>query len=190
MSSIVVPFELRDFDGLVTVDVTVNEDAGRWGYDVLGRFPMEQPRGFPVARATVDYPAEGYRAAMGWIQLVYHGEDPENPEVLVDLTPQHADAGTPYAFWGFSPTFFDAPSTSQGGIHWAADAFLATSPDALMTRTVLPVCGFRWGYATTGESPEISPPERIGTAAWDRARTVLAERFPAWEFLDADALGT
>lgn len=187
MASIAVPFRLRDLDGLVTVDRVVNDDPRRWGYDLLGRFPMEQPRGFPVVRASVDYPAEGYRAAMGWIQLVYHGEDPSNPEALVDLAPQHAHAGTPYAFWGFNPTFFDAPSTPQVGIHWTADAFLATSPDALMTRTVLPVCGFRWGYTTTREPPEPSPLERIGTGAWDRARAVLTGRFPAWDFLDPAA---
>ena len=185
MASLAVPFRLRGLDGLVTVDTAVNEEPARWGYDLLGQFPMEQPLGFPVVHASVAYPAEGYRAVMGWIQLVYHGEDRDNPEVMVDLPPQHVEAGTPYAFWGFSPTFFDAPSTPRSGIHWVADAFLATSPDALMTRSVMPVCGFRWGYATTREPPEISPPERVRAVAWDRARAVLAERYPAWEFLDA-----
>ncbi len=83
---------------------------------------MEQPQGFPVIRASVSYPAEGYRATMGWIQLVYYGEEMENPQVVVDLTPQHAESNTPYAFWGFCPQFFDAPSTPQEGIRWVADA--------------------------------------------------------------------
>ncbi|QIN84763.1 hypothetical protein GBA63_20530 [Rubrobacter tropicus] len=186
MASIALPFALRGLDGLVTVERVVNDDPRRWGYDVLGRFPADQAEGFPVVRASVGYPAEGYRSAMGWIQLVYHGEDPENPEVLVDLPPQHADAGTPYAFWGFCPSFFDAPSTRQADIHWVADAFLATSPDALMTRTVMPVCGFRWGYATTRKPPVLSPLERVGAEAWDRARAALIERCPGWEFLEAD----
>jgi hypothetical protein len=191
MASIALPFRLRGLDGLVTVDVVANEDPKRWGYDLLGRFPMDQAVGFPVVRASVGYPAEGYRAAMGWIQLVYYGEDPRDPEVLVDLVPQHEDAGTPYAFWGFCPTFFDAPSTQQSGICWTADAFLATSPDALMTKAVLPICGFRWGYATTRRPPDLLPPERVGAQTWDRARAVLAERFLAWEFLGAgDPSGT
>jgi hypothetical protein len=126
---------------------------------------------------------------MGWIQLVYFGKETEDLEVLVDLTPQHEDANTPYAFWGFRPLFFDAPSTPQAGIRWVAEAFLATSPDALMTKTVLPVCGFRWGYATTQEPPELLALEPIGAEAWQAARAVLTERYPAWDFRDAhDAL--
>lgn len=186
MVSIAVPFRLRGLDGLVTVDMVVNEDPRRWGYDLLGQFPVDQAAGFPVVRASVAYPAEGYRAAMGWIQLVHYGEDQGDLEVLVDLTPQHSDAGTPYAFWGFRPTFFDAPSTQQASIRWTAEAFLATSPDALMTKTVLPVCGFRWGYDTTRRPPGLSPPERVGPEAWDRARATLAGHFPAWRFLDAN----
>jgi hypothetical protein len=69
--SIAVPFELRGFDGLVTLDRLANEDPQRWGYRLLGHFPMEQPLGFRVMWASVSSPAEGYRAAMGWIQLVY-----------------------------------------------------------------------------------------------------------------------
>ena len=185
MASLAVPFRLRGLDGLVTVDRSVNDDPRRWGYHLLERFPIEQAEGFPVVRAGVSYPAEGYGAAMGWIQLIYFGEEGEDPEALVDLTPQHEDSNTPYAFWGFSPAFFDAPSTTQPNIHWVADAFLATSPDALMTRTVLPICGFRWGYATTRKPPEISPLEPVETGAWNRARPMLTERFPTWKFLKA-----
>jgi hypothetical protein len=141
--SIAVSFELRGFDGLVTVDRLANEDPQRWGYRLLGHFPMEQPLGFPVMWASVSSPAKGYRAAMGWIQLVYYGEETEEREVAVDQTPQYADSDTPYAIWGFCPRFFDAPSIQQSGIRWVAEAFLATSPDTLMTKTVVPVSGFR-----------------------------------------------
>jgi len=185
-ASIAIPFRLRGLDGLVTVDRIANEDPRRWGYHLLGRFPMEQPECFPVVHASVSYPAEGYCATMGWIQLVYYGEETEDREVVVDLTPQHADSNTPYAFWGFCPQFFDAPSTPQAGIRWVAEAFLATSPDALMTKTVLPVCGFRWGYATTRNPPDLLPLKPIGAEAWESTRALLTERYPSWEFLDAD----
>jgi hypothetical protein len=184
-ASIAVPFRLRGLDGLVTVDRVANRDPRRWGYHLLGEFPMGQPEGFPVVRALVSYPAEGYCSTMGWIQLVYYGEETEDREVVVDLTPQHEDANTPYAFWGFLPLFFDAPSTPQAGIRWVAEAFLATSPDALMTKTVLPICGFRWGYTTTRKTPELLALEPIGAEAWQSARAVLTERYPAWEFRDA-----
>ena len=189
-ASLAVPFELRGLDGFVAVDRVANEDPRRWGYDLLGEFPMEQPLGFPVVRASVGYPAEGYHATMGWIQLVYRAADWGERDVVVDLTPQHENSGTPYCFWGFSPAFFDAPSTPQEGIRWTANAFLATSPDALMTKTVVPVCGFRWGYATTQNPPELLALELIGADAWESARVVLKERFPEWEFRGASgALG-
>jgi hypothetical protein len=184
--SLAISFRLRGLDGLVTIHLEVNEEPRRWGYHLLRRYPMEQPEGFPVVRASVSYPAEGYVATMGWIQLVrYGGGKPEDETIEVDLTPQHSDAGTPYCYWGFAPSFFDAPSTPQEGIRWVAEAFLATSPDALMSKTVQPVCGFRWGYATIRKPPELLPIEPIGAEAWMSARTVLTEHYPAWEFLDA-----
>jgi hypothetical protein len=102
--SIAVPFELRGFDGLVTLDRLANEDPQRWGYRLLDHFPMEQPLGFPVMWAWVSSPAKGYRAAMGWIQLVYYGEEIEEREVAVDQTPST-----------LTPTLHTPPGASARG---------------------------------------------------------------------------
>jgi len=128
----------------------------------------------------VSFPGEGYAAAMGWIQLISYGG---GEVVEVDHPPQHSDVATPYCYWGVRPSFFDAPSTTHEGVTWVAEAFLATSPDTLMTRTVQPVCGFRWGYATTRNPPELLPVEKIGAAEWETARAALQERYPDWDFL-------
>ena len=139
-----------------------------------------------MVRASVSFAGEGYAGAMGWIQVLrYGGGDLGDERAEVDLPPQHQDANTPYCFWGIRPAFFDAPSMPHRDVTWKAEAFLATSPDALITRTVRPICGFRWGYATTREPPRILPPESLDLAAWELVRPTLRERYPAWDFLPA-----
>ncbi len=70
----------------------------------------------------------------------------------------------------------------RSGITWTADTFLTASPDALMTRVVESVCGFRWGYTTLAEGPEVLPVTRADRETWSSARGVLIERYPTWEF--------
>jgi hypothetical protein len=145
-----IPFELRGVAGRVHVDYQVNKDPERWGYPVLALESLTQlSRGCPVVEATVEYPAEGYAAVMGWIQVVRHGADAAaQAEVLVDVAPQmHAvDARMPYFAFGVRPTFFDAPSTDDEEYEFRAHAFLTASPDAVMSPVVEPLCGFSWGY--------------------------------------------
>jgi hypothetical protein len=63
-----------------------------------------------------------------------------------------------------------------------ADAFLVITPDAVMTRVVQPICGFRWGYSTEGERTLALPLTPLDPAAWPVARAVLQARYPRWEF--------
>jgi len=58
-----IPFSLRGLDGHVDVSLTRNTDPGSLGYLLLsGGEPVDFARDFPVCRATVTYPAEGYAA--------------------------------------------------------------------------------------------------------------------------------
>lgn len=183
--SLTLPFRLRGHDGFVTVEHEVNRDPGRWGYHLLGLpYDASVAEGFPVVQASVQFPGEGYAAAMGWIQVLKYGSGPEHEAVVVDRPPQHENTATPYYCWGTNPTFFDAPSTTQKGITWRAEAFLTTSPDALMTRTVQPLCGFQWGYSTRQTPPELLPVQPVGGSGWGSVRSKLRERYPTWEFLD------
>ena len=66
-----VPFSLRSISGLISVSVTANTDPRAIGYSLLtGGLPVDAARGFPVCRATVTYPAQGYAAVFGWTQMV------------------------------------------------------------------------------------------------------------------------
>ncbi len=120
---------------------------------------------------------------MGWVQIVRMREEgSEEEQAIVDKPPQLADDGSPYCFWGHKPSFFDAPSTTARLELWSAHAFLVASPDALMTKEVRPVCGFSWGYSNLGLGPKATPVLPIGEEAWDAARGILGERYPAWRF--------
>jgi hypothetical protein len=179
-----IPFRLRDLTGHVAVEYGTNRDPSRWGYHLLGLgYEPDAARGFPVCRASVTYGGEGYAAAMAWIQIVrYRSEDDDMETVLVDTAPQLSDTGVPYYAWGTNPSFFDAPSTTRNVTIWSADTFLVASPDALMTRVVEPVCGFRWGYEIHDRDPEPLPLTLADPTSWPSARAVLRERYPAWEF--------
>ena len=43
--------------------------------------------------------------------------------------------------------------------------------------------GFRWGYTTRRQPPEMLPIEPVGAGAWASATVVLRERYPSWNYL-------
>jgi hypothetical protein len=187
VTRVTIPFLLRDSPGEVAVEYGRNDDPLRWGHDVLGLdwFNVERVRGFPVVEATVIHPAEGYRAFMGWLQVLrYDVRDPgkEVQAEMVDVAPQLADVDLPYLLFGIRPTFFDAPCTNATSISWAASSFLVYSPDAVMSKSLKAVCGFTWGFVVEGRARNLAS-LRVATGDdWGAALSVLTERFPAWTF--------
>jgi hypothetical protein len=185
-------FRLRGREGRVHVRYEVNEDPVRWGYDLLNLgFDIEVARGFPVVEATVEYPAEGYGAVLGWIQVVrYRVDDAVEPTVVIDVAPQLKDTRMPYLSYGPRPALFDAPAFTEQNVVWRASSFLTATPDALMTPVVEPVCGFCWGYVIrdgTVEPTELVPARR---EHWLEARNELQARFSEWTFQEARAKGS
>ena len=134
-----------------------------------------------MLRATVDHPAEGYGATLGWTQIVRYG-DAEQGRSVVDAPPQMAHAGIPWAYWGIRPTFFDAPSTPEREFTFRAHTFLAFSPDAVISPEVEPLCGFSWGYDVHEGHPSVVPLTVDGMKRWCDARPVLERHCPGWRF--------
>ena len=183
-----IPFRLRGAEGLVTVHYGANEDPVRWGYPVLQLdwFRPELVRGFPVMQASVGHPAEGYAADMGWLQVVrYRVRDPGEEETVTvfDTPPQLAETETPYAAFGIRPTFFDAPSIEGlREVSWGADTFLVYSPDAVLSRVLRPICGFKWGYQLQGGVVFLDPLSVAEAGDWERNLPDLRQRFSSWTF--------
>jgi hypothetical protein len=188
-----IPFRLRGVEGRVSVRYGVNEDPLRWGYGVLELdwFRPERVRGFPVLLASIEHPAEGYAADMGWIQVVrYEVRDPDEQEraTVFDVPPQLANTETPYAAFGVRPTFFDAPAIGASEVTWDADTFLVYTPDAVLSRVLRSLCSFRWGYRVEGGTVRVEPLRTSGPDAWERNLPDLRERFPSWTFENETAV--
>jgi hypothetical protein len=187
LTRVTIPFLLRDSPGEVTVEYGPNDDPLRWGHDVLGLgwFEAERVKGFPVVEATVTHPAEGYRAYMGWLQVLrYDVRDPgEGVQAeIVDVVPQLAEVDLPYLAFGIRPTLFDAPCTDAMSISWAARSLLGYSPDAVMSKSLKAVCGFTWGFRVEDRARTVAPLQVATGDDWTGALSVLRERFPAWTF--------
>jgi hypothetical protein len=179
----VLRFELRGAPGTVTVRHGVNDDPRRWGYHVLElEYDFERSRGFPVVEATVEHPAEGYAAVMGWIQVARYDEPDAEQEVFVDVAPQLQGKGIPWMSFGIRPAYFDAPSTTSDDAAFRADAFLAVTPDGLMTPVAEPLCGFSWGYDVVAGTPAPTPVTPAGPERWAAIRPPLAAACPDWTF--------
>jgi hypothetical protein len=190
-----IPFRLRGVDGSITVQYGVNEEPARWGYSVLELewFRPELVQGFPVMQATVEHPAEGYAADMGWLQVVrYEVRDPgdEERQTVFDVPPQLSETETPYLAFGVRPTAFDAPSIEAQDVTWDADTFLVYTPDAVLSRVLRPLCGFKWGYRVQGGVVHVNPLSVAARNDWRRNLSDLRRRFSSWTFVEASSWGT
>ena len=181
-----IPFELSSRQGGVTVRYGENRDPAHWGYDLLGlKFPWEVSHGFPVVSADVAYEGDGYAAIFGWVQVVWMSVVDKPTEVLVDVAPQLIGSGVPYISFGVKPTMFDAPSTTDREVQWAARTFLTASPDRLMTRVLSPVVGFRWGYTIRAGDVAVADLVAASGEDWLLGREVLTNQFPGWQITEA-----
>lgn len=91
-------FSLRGLDGHIDVSLTRNVDPGSLGYLLLTRGQsVDFARDFPVCRATVTYPADGYAAIFGWTQVV-RSTDSGGSGFELDPIAIYRDISTPYAW--------------------------------------------------------------------------------------------
>ncbi|OJF12118.1 hypothetical protein [Couchioplanes caeruleus] len=143
----------------------------------------EQDRGMPMCTATVEFSARGYRALLGWVQLVRE-PDASGPFV-VDPFDLFEDSTAPFAWYGIQPVLFDAPSRRrEGPVQWEAHSFLTIGPWDDDRRLVVPLAGFAWGYTQRSRTEDLrlSPMKLLGAAAWDGHRSYLTEKYPDWIF--------
>src|SRR3954451_12308178 len=156
LRELVIGFDDGTRNGRVLVTCEPNDEPERWGYPLLGLgAPDDLARGFPVVRAVVKTEAEGYDAILAWVQVVAITRRASGTvQRLVDVAPQLQGLALPYLVFGPRPALFDAPSTdAHEDTGWTAHSFLVGSPDAVMTRRVVPLCGFSWGYEVRGGVP-------------------------------------
>lgn len=188
--ALTIPFHLRGYNGLVSVFYRENRDPHRAGFDALGLpFDLALTEGYPTCLATVTYAGQGYRGYMGWIQIVTN-RDPATGEEHAsnDVLPMHEDVDSPFATFGYVPSFFDAPANPDHETEdWIADAFLVACPNVARARRVAALLGFRWGYTLRAKKAAPAPIEVVNAATWDGHLPLLRERYPTWEFMSGFA---
>lgn len=103
--------------------------------------------------------------------------------VAVDHPPQLDGLDVPYVAFGYRPTLFDAPATTDADIEWDAHTLLVAAPDAVMTRHIGVVCGLAWGYRVSDHHPTVTPLTVLdGPDSWADDLTVLQTHHPTWTF--------
>jgi hypothetical protein len=178
-----IDFALRGLDGHIDVSLRDNSDPASLGYSVL--FPgvsLDAVQGFPVCEATVTYPGQGYAAVFGWTQLV-RSTDSATGAFEMDPIAIYTEIPTPFAWFGVKPQLFDAPSRDdRPDMDWEARSFLCVSPDAVITRRVVAVTGFSWGFTIKSGEIAISGPWELGPDTWSSHLAVLRREYPQWAF--------
>jgi hypothetical protein len=187
-----IHFKLHGENGEIAIMSIPNEDPLSWGFRILSEktVPLSGVNGFPVCTAKISYEGRGYKAAMGWIQFITYSQSGEkSPIVMLDRPPQLGDSNAPYSFWGIKPVLFDAPAMlgedhmPKPNVDWRADSFLVSSPDGVMTKTVIPIASFSWGYSISADKKiTIRAPEDTHLKDWSHFRKLLSKQFPGWVF--------
>ncbi|MDW5322356.1 hypothetical protein [Plantactinospora sp. KLBMP9567] len=176
-----IRFDFGDERGRVLVEVVPNTDPVAVG-------KSERDLGMPVCTASVEFSACGYRSLLGWVQLVREPSAADPFEV--DPFDLFTDSSAPFAWYGFRPVLFDAPSRWRtGAVQWQAHSFLTIGPWDGDRRLVVPLVGFAWGYHQDSRGElHLSPLHLLGPADWNGHRPYLAEQYPTWRFGDGDPL--
>lgn len=172
-----MPFSWAGVDGSVRVELGPNDDPAALGC-------AEFARGFPVCRATIEYPAEGYSNMLGWVQMLNSGYLARGEGYVCDGFEPFGPLPHPFSFFGVSPTFFDAPHTDNEDSDFRAYTFLCGLGGDLLEyrREVRAVLGFGWTFTKRGTEVKFSPPSALATEDWERQRGYLAQAFPDWTF--------
>lgn len=177
-----IPFVFRAESGSIVVMVAENDDPERIGYGLIGgQAAVKAARGFPVCRAIIQYPAEGWDAVFGWTQLVRSSD--ASKEFEMDQLPIYANVATPFAWYGVKPQMFDAPSRgTRYEIEWEAHCFLCAAVDAVLTPQIAAIAGFRWGFVATESDMAFTTPQALDSVGWNQHLPFLRKSYPAWSF--------
>lgn len=184
--ALALAFTCRNDAGTVYVHYGVASDPAALGFDLVATgFDKVRFAGFPVIRAEVSLGGAGYRAVVGWLQVISRSVAAGGElAVEVDLPPVLATADSPLACFGYLPTFFDAPANpDHPDGDWIAETFLVAMPDIARTRRVAAVTGFRWGYRLAAGRPAPLPVAPVGARRWEAHRPMLTRTYPNWTFL-------
>lgn len=167
----------------VTVTLGTDDDPANYGFDLL--FPsiaLKEFNGFPVceARVKTEKGKSGYASMYGWTQLV---KDSTTDKWEFDYVPIAKELNWPFCWFGPEPTLFDGPArVNVSDIDWTARSFLTYVPDTLLSKEVVPVYGFEWGFVIKDGVIGIKQLVELPLTEWNGHVEYYAQTFPNWTF--------
>lgn len=166
----------------VSVTVEPDHDPERHGQHLVGiHDDPAVTKGYPIIQASVSSPeSRTYAAIYGWVQITHTpGED-----WVMDLYPPFQDVNSPYTFWGAEPTLVDAPSrpATLENYDWTARSFLTYSPDAAMTKRVVPILAFEWGFWIEDYKVYVKKLRQLEVSSWNEHLELFRGKFDGWTF--------
>lgn len=172
----------------VSVHIEPDNDPTKHGQTLLDIYPDPLSiLGFPILNASVSSPeSRTYAAIYGWIQITYTpGED-----WVMDIYPLFQDLKSPFAFWGAEPQMVDLPGRDLSKDEWkdidhdwTARTFLCYSPDAAMTKTVVPILAFEWGWwLRKGGKVFVKKAKVLNVETWNDHVGLLRGKYEGWDF--------
>ena len=167
---------------VLAVKVEPGLDAQRNGQDLLGLYDdPDVTRGYPIIHAAVSSPqSRTYASLYGWVQITSEGEG----KWEIDLYPMFKDVNSPFSIWGAEPTLVDAPSRPPGmkQLDWHARSFLCYTPDAAMTKHVVPILALEWGFWIEDYKPLVKSLQKLDVSYWNEHLELFRGSFPDWLF--------
>jgi hypothetical protein len=146
----------------------------------------EGSRNLPFCTATIACEVSGYRAMLGWVQLV-RSTDNASKGAAFEMDPfsLFAEVESPYCFYGHLPTLFDGPyRASRDDMSWIAHSFLAVSPVRPIARSVRPLAGFSWGFDIRSQHVTLHLPSTLMQNDWRDHLPILRASYPNWSFAE------
>ncbi|MDQ2631840.1 MAG: hypothetical protein M3Y75_12835 [Actinomycetota bacterium] len=173
-----MPYRWGQVEGAVRVEIGTIDHPEEFGCSEIAR-------GFPYCHATVEHAALGYKDVLGWVQLVDSSLHHDKDGFFIDHFQPLDSVYPPLSFYGWAPTFFDAPHSDEGDWDFLAHTFLCGLGGEVLEfrREVRAILGFSWGFSKR-EGVESFGPAPLSPQDWDRHRDYLVRRFPkgGWKF--------
>lgn len=137
-------------------------------------------KGYSIVRGTVSFPhSRAYASIYDWIQITNTRGEPW----VMDNYPMFEDSTSPFMYWGSEPTLIDAPNRSNVEKYdWTARSFLCYTPDVGMTKRVVPIMAFEWGFWIENYKPYVKELRQPEVSCWNPHLEVLRGRYPKWTF--------
>ena len=175
-----------------TIDftITADTDAPVNGIPQLNLIDNDQAKHFPVAHAKVtSHGFQGYASMYRWVQIYAESPQPFNKSSIpwqMDVLPIYNGVNNPFTWFGPEPSLYDAPfRKGLPQIDWAARSFLCYIEDALITRNVIPLAAFEWGFWTVDRETSVKRLERLEVDTWNEHLKLFRDNFTGWTFEEA-----